>query len=123
MSEFELHQLMIASRWEFDYSTLVVCGIGFLFAIVALAFQGRLKASHSYLMMAMCLVPSAFFGFRAFAAIVRFVKIKREMGEMTLVFDPSYQALQTPTFYSRMFILVLVPLIAIYLLKTAQSKE
>ena len=115
MTEFEIQQLLIQSRWEFDVAT-------YLFIFSSLSFMAigtGLKVFHDSLnnkvLQLSYLIVSLFFMIRAYAAIIRGQKLGGLLVEMDPVFEFWNPALQSPTWYIRWatFLIVLITIVLV----------
>jgi hypothetical protein len=110
MSEFEIQQLLIATRWEFDIPTM-------LYIVVSLAFilVGMLRSQTSDVISVRALqvayvFAAGFLYIRAEAAIVRAQKLGALLSASSPSFEIANPALQMPTYYLRVgtFLVVFV---------------
>lgn len=113
MTEYEIHRLIMISRAEFDLATLVVVGLGF----AAIGLSGpvaRRGVSAQTWLTVILLTAVVLGGLRTISAVSRFVELREVLREMSPIYHPDIPALQLPTFYLRMALLLIVPAGSIY---------
>lgn len=110
MAEYELQDLLIASRWEFDVPSLIFIFVSAAFMAIALGLKAdRLSVR---LLQASYLVATVFLVIRTWAAIIRAQKLGGLVASSEPVFEFWNPAMQTPTLYIR---------IALFLVMTAAT--
>lgn len=116
MTEYELQNLIIATRWEFDIPTLFLVAVSIAYIAIGLWRSRSLSLLHVILLQISYLLIAAFMWVRAYAAIVRMLKVSNLLVES----DPSFQywnfAIQIPTYYSRMSLFFILTLITLFVL-------
>lgn len=105
MTEFELHQLIIASRAEFDTATVVVFTINLVFCVIALWKVEQLDTSQIRALSFIHLTMTILFTMRAISAIVRFGWLNLELNELDEIFNPTMPFMQIPTVIFRAAVL------------------
>ena len=97
MGEFEIQQLLVATRLEFDLGTAVFVLLSL--AVMALAASTRLcgDAISRRLLAAAYLIAAAFVFLRVLAAIIRFAKLMRLLGSSGASLEVTNLAVQLPT--------------------------
>ena len=120
MSEFEIQQLIIASRWEFDVPTLVLIFVSMGGMSVGITRPQSLPVLSVRLLQIAFLIVVGFLYIRAFAAIVRLRKVSYLLIENEPAFEYWNISIQMPTFWLRNALFIMVPLITLLLLERSK---
>ena len=120
MTEFEVQQLLVATRWEFDVPTFFFVLVSMGFMAVGVFRPAALTALNvRFLQIAYALI-SGFMLLRCAAAIVRLKKLSVMLLEMDPTFEYWNRSLQMPTLYARIALFLVVFLLTLFLLNTAR---
>ncbi len=125
MSEFEIHQLVIESRWEFAVPTLALVFVSMGFMAVGIWRPGGLDRLSVRLLQLTYLVLAAFLFIRGYAAVLRAIKLTAVLRETipNMQFDYMNPAVQTPTLVLRLGALVLLLVVTLFLLNRAVRSD
>lgn len=116
MSEFELHQLLVASRWEFEVPMLAYIAISLGMMALAICRRGVIDGLSVRLLQLVYIMLALFMGLRFEAGLVRGQKLGVMLRESGATFDFFNPALQQFTWYERIAtaaVLFLVTLVAL----------
>lgn len=115
MSEFEIQQLIIAARADFDAATTTFLGFSLLVMAMAIFSRSQWDRRTRWLFIASYLVTTAFLIFRVLAAMLRFGKAE------ALLQAPAFKVMapmvQAPTFALRVLVFVLFIWLTLHLLR------
>ncbi|MEP7243154.1 MAG: hypothetical protein ABI885_05650 [Gammaproteobacteria bacterium] len=100
-TEFEVQQLLIATRWEFDVPTMLFVIVSMAFIAIGVWRSGRLDVISAPLLQVAYVVVSGFMFIRAYAAIVRARTLGALLTDLTPAFEIANSVLQQATFYLR----------------------
>ncbi|NND81747.1 MAG: hypothetical protein HKN50_04890 [Gammaproteobacteria bacterium] len=120
MTEYQLHQLLIANRADFDNAIVMVVLVNFLFIVLAMWKSGELPTQSVRRLKVMCLVATTFFTLRAIAGLVRLEFVIREMVQLESNRDLFVSVWQWPTLFFTIGAVVASPLVAMYFLSRAE---
>lgn len=123
MTEFELHQVLIHTRAEFDQPTFLLVFLSVGFITIGLWQTGRLPVFQVRMLQVLFVGITGFLWLRAYAAIVRLRKISAELRELETVFDYANPTLQIPTYFGRMSLWLLCLVVALYFLNRAINRS
>ena len=117
MSEFEIHQLMTGSRYEFDLGTGAYILLAIAVMAVAIRDGPRWSAATAWWIGSFYASCSALIAIRVFASIVRFAK----QNELLMTLNPQFvvdnAGIQIPTLVLRALVFAIAPLATIHLLR------
>ena len=122
MTEYELQDLLISSRWEFDIPSIVFL----LASLTIIVFAPGVKTDrfNIRLLQRSYFVASLFLMIRTYAAIIRAQKLGALVAGSEPLFEFWNPAVQTPTLYIRIALfLVLIAATLIVLERTIQATE
>lgn len=119
MSEYELQQLLIASRWEFDIPTLLFMALSLVFIVPALLQASRLERLTVLLCQLSYLLAAGFLWLRTHAAIIRGQKLGGLIAGQQAEFEFWNPAFQQPTWYLRIGVFLAFGALTLYLLQRA----
>ena len=122
MTEFEIQELLIASRWEFDVATYFFILVSTVFLAVALSRPGGLDKTAIRLLQLAYVVITAYLYIRTYAAIIRGQKLGGLLVQMDPVFEFWNPSLQQPTWYLRVATFILLTATTVFLLHRAAEK-
>lgn len=120
MTEFEIQQLLIQSRWEFDVPNYV-----FIFLSLACIVMGSIKGGFQHklelrLLQLIYLLSSLFLIIRSYAAIIRGQKLGGLLVQMDPVFEFWNPSLQSPTWYLRLGTWIVLLVATLFILERKQ---
>jgi len=121
VTEFELQQLFIATRWEFDIPAMLLVGFSLAFIAVRTSSASLLQGYRTYLYSAAYLFVAGFLFVRAYAAVGRAQKLSALLRSVDPAFEVSNPALQLPTYFFRYGLFTVVIVVTLYLLLRARS--
>ncbi len=122
MTEYELHQLIVHTRAEFDQPTFLLIVLSVAFIALGIFRANRLTAVQVRVLQLLYLSMAGFLWLRAYAAIVRLRKLSAELRELETVFDYANVSLQITTYFSRISLLVICLAATIYFLNVAKAQ-
>ena len=117
MDEYQINQLMVAMRAEFDGATALY--VLFSLAIMALVSfvseqrESRWNANISSWLYGFYAVIAAFIVIRGAAAIVRFAELSALLASMDPTYHPGFLPLQLPTVILRLVLLIVTTTVTI----------
>ena len=115
MTEFELQQLLLASRYEFDATTAFMTLLGFMvIALSRLPFTRRERQS----LTTLYLLVQSFCVIRIVAAIVRFGTQSALLTAMDTSYHPGNAWLQLPTVVIRVVLVAALIYLGVRFLRT-----
>lgn len=117
MSEFEIHQLIVGSRYEFDFATLAYMGWALAFIIVSRIDDRRWSVAATWLMGSFYLVGAGLIALRCAAAVIRSMKQTGLLSQTAHQFDFANPSIQFPTLILRLLLGILAPVVVIYFLR------
>ena len=124
MSEFEIQQLFIATRWEFDIPTMLFVFASLAFISLGLKFRGTMDKWDVRLLQLAYVFCSGFLFVRAQAAIVRASRLTELLMSTKPAFTIATPAFQQPTYFFRygsFIVLFVVTLVVIQRSGKAQA--
>jgi hypothetical protein len=119
VSEFEIPQLLIATRWEFDVTNLFFIVLSAFFVALGIFKEKALEPMVGRALQLGYVVVSLFLWLRTYAAIVRGQNLGRLLAELDPVFQIANPALQQPTWYLRIATFVVMGVVTLYVLDRA----
>ena len=123
MTEYELHELVVATRAEFDQPTFLLIVLSAAFIYLGLQRPAELPALQVRLLQLLYSVIAGFLWLRTYAAIVRLRKLSAELRELEPVFDYANASLQVATYFSRMAMIVICVAVTLYFLERAREAK
>ena len=121
MTEYELHELVVATRAEFDLPTFLLIVLSAAFVYLGLQRTAQLPVLPVRLLQLLYSAVAGFLWLRAYAAIVRLRKLSAELRELEPVFDYANASLQVTTYFSRMTMIVICVAVTLYFLERARE--
>ena len=116
MSEFELHQLILASRAEFDIATAIMLATSLGFIVIAQLRTVKWSVYARVMVIVTYVVASALIFIRTIASIVRFAKLNALLEAGDPAFIVTNLSLQLPTVALRLVLFVSLFLVTVYFL-------
>ncbi len=113
MTEFELHQLLIRSRWEFDRASIMVLVLSLSVCALCRLRSDGMSARLRWGLTALTLVGSAYFFLRGAAAIRRFLHQSQILESLEPLYWHGFVPLQFPTLIARVSLFVACIVIAL----------
>ena len=125
MSEFEIQQLVIETRWEFAVPSLALVFVSMGFMAVGIWRPGGLDRLSVRLLQVTYVVLVAFLAIRGYAAVVRAIKLTAVLRKTipNVQFDYMNPAVQTPTVIIRLAALVILLVVTLFLLNRAIKSD
>ena len=125
MSEFEIQQLVIETRWEFAVPTLALLFVSLGFMAVGIWRPGGLDRLSVRLLQVTYVVLVAFLAIRGYAAVLRAIKLTAVLRKTipNVQFDYMNPAVQTPTVIIRLAALVILLVVTLFLLNRAIKSD
>ena len=122
MSEFEVHQLLIAQRAEFDIATLTYVAVSGFFIALAILSKSNWEQRTRRLIFVTYLLISAFIVIRIAASIVRFGKLSIILESMDPEFWVSNITLQAPTLILRVAVIIVTAWLTVHIINRTGSR-
>ena len=121
MSEFEIHQLVIETRWEFAVPTLAILFVSMGFMAIGLWRTGGLDRIGVRLLQLSYVAIVALLTLRGYAAVVRAIKLTAVLRQSIphIQFDYMNPAVQYPTVVIRLGTLAILLVVTLFLLNRA----
>ena len=121
MSEFEIHQLVIETRWEFAVPTLAILFVSMGFMAIGLWRTGGLDRIGVRLLQLSYVAIVALLTLRGYAAVVRAIKLTAVLRETIphIQFDYMNPTVQYPTVVIRLGTLAILLVVTLFLLNRA----
>ncbi len=121
MSEYEIHQLVIESRWEFGVPTLAILFVSMGYMAVGVWRTGGLDALSVRLLQLSYVAIVALLALRGYAAVIRAIKLTAVLRQSIphIQFDYMYPAIQYPTVVLRLATLVILLGVTLFMLNRA----
>ena len=116
MSEFELHQLILASRAEFDIATAIMLATSLGFIVIAQLRTAKWSVYARVMVIVTYMVASALIFIRTIASIVCFAKLNALLEAGDREFIVTNLSLQLPTVALRLALFVSLFLVTVYFL-------
>lgn len=123
MSEFEVHQLIVGSRYEFDLATLIYLLWALAFIFLCRTDSKPWKLPGALLVGGFYLTGAAFIALRCVAAIIRSIKQTALLDQTAHQFDFANPAVQLPTLVLRLVLAVVAPIVVIYFVSAKASPK
>ena len=123
MTEFEIHQLIIGSRWEFDRASIMVFVLCTVVGLISVCAKNGLNSMVRGALTLMTLIGTGYFFIRGFAAIRRFILQNELLKDIDAQFVHSFPAVQLPTVLLRVAFLVSCVVVALVLINANKAKE
>ena len=117
MSEYEIHNLIMMSRAEFDIGTVVYIATGIALMCVVVLAKSNWSADTRRIITVVYLVVCGLIIIRIVASIVRFGKLNLILESMNPEFIVTNLYLQAPTLLLRIAVLILVPIATLRLVR------
>ena len=121
MSEYEIHQLVIETRWEFAVPTLTILFVSMGFMAIGIWRTGGLDRISVRLLQLSYVAVVALLTLRGYAAVVRAIKLTAVLRETIphMQFDYMNPAVQYPTVVIRLGTLAILLVVTLFLLNRA----
>lgn len=121
MSEFEIHKLVIATRWEFTVPTLAIIFVSMGYMAVGIWSTGDLDRLSVRLLQLSYVALMVLLTIRGYAAVVRAIKLTAVLTQSIpdMQFNYMNPAIQYPTIIIRLATLVILLVTTLYLLNRA----
>ena len=121
MTEFEIHQLIVGSRYEFDFATVVY--MGWSVAFIFLSRMDDRSWSPKTLRIAtwLYLAGASFIVVRCVASMLRGIKQTGLLAQTTQQFDFANPLLQVPTLGFRIAIYVMATVAALHFIRSKRA--
>ena len=121
MSEFEIHKLVIETRWEFAVPTLAILFVSMGFMAVGIWRSGGLDRISVRLLQLSYVAVVALLTLRGYAAVVRAIKLTAVLRETIphIQFDYMNPTVQYPTVVIRLGTLAILLVVTLFLLNRA----
>ena len=121
MSEFEIHKLVIETRWEFAVPTLAILFVSMGFMAIGVWRSGGLDRISVRLLQLSYVAIVALLALRGYAAVIRAIKLTAVLRETIphIQFDYMNPAVQYPTVVIRLGTLVILLVVTLFLLNRA----
>ena len=121
MSEFEIHQLVIETRWEFAVPTLAILFVSMGFMAIGLWRTGGLDRIGVRLLQLSYVAIVALLTLRGYAAVVRAIKLTAVLRQSIphIQFDYMNPTVQYPTVVIRLGTLAILLVVTLFLLNRA----
>ena len=116
MSEFELHQLILASRAEFDIATAIMLATSLGFIVIAQLRTAKWSVYARVMVIVTYVVASEIIVIRTIVSIVRFAKLNALLEAGDRAFIVTNLSLQLPTVALRLALFVSLFLVTVYFL-------
>ena len=121
MDEFELHQLIVQSRWEFDRASIMIFVLCVSVCLLCRVGQNRLSPALRWGLTALTLTGSFYFLIRGFAAMRRFFNQGQILQNLEPVYWHGYLPIQMPTLIARLSFLIACVVVALMFIRTAKQ--
>jgi len=121
MTEYEIHQLVIETRWEFGIPTLAIIFVSMAFMAVGIWRPASLDKLSVRLLQVSYVALVILLTIRGYAAVVRAMKLTAVLLESIpeVQFNYMYPAIQQPTVVIRSATLFILLGVTLYLLNRA----
>jgi len=121
MTEYEIHQLVIETRWEFGIPTLAIIFVSMAFMAVGIWRPASLDKLSVRLLQVSYVALVILLTIRGYAAVVRAMKLTAVLLESIpeVQFNYMYPAIQQPTVVIRFATLFILLGVTLYLLNRA----
>ena len=121
MSEFEIQQLVIETRWEFAVPTLAILFVSMGFMAIGLWRTGGLDRIGVRLLQLSYVAIVALLTLRGYAAVVRAIKLTAVLRQSIphIQFDYMNPTVQYPTVVIRLGTLAILLVVTLFLLNRA----
>ena len=121
MSEFEIHKLVIETRWEFAVPTLTILFVSMGFMAIGIWRTGALDRISVRLLQLSYVAVVALLTLRGYAAVVRAIKLTAVLRETIphIQFDYMNPTVQYPTVVIRLGTLAILLVVTLFLLNRA----
>ena len=121
MSEFEIHKIVIETRWEFAVPTLAILFVSMGFMAVGIWRTGGLDRISVRLLQLSYVAIVALLTLRGYAAVVRAIKLTAVLRQSIphIQFDYMNPAVQYPTVVIRLGTLAILLVVTLFLLNRA----
>ena len=121
MSEFEIHKLVIETRWEFAVPTLTILFVSMGFMAIGIWRTGGLDRISVRLLQLSYVAVVALLTLRGYAAVVRAIKLTAVLRETIphIQFDYMNPTVQYPTVVIRLGTLAILLVVTLFLLNRA----
>jgi hypothetical protein len=125
VSEFEIQQLVIETRWEFAVPSLALVFVSMGFMAVGIWRPGAMDRLSVRLLQVTYVVLVAFLAIRGYAAVLRAIKLTAVLRATipNAQFDYMNPAVQTPTVIIRLAALVILLVVTLFLLNRAIKSD
>lgn len=123
MSEFEIHQLIVGSRYEFDLATLIYMVWALAFIVLCRSDDKSWSIPGASLLGGLYLAGAALIALRCVAAVIRSIKQTALLEGTAHQFDFANPAVQLPTLVLRLLLAIIAPVAVIYFLSKKTSAE
>jgi len=125
MSEYEIHQLVIETRWEFGVPTLAILFVSMSYMAVGVWRTGGLDAFSVRLLQLSYVAMVALLTLRGYAAVIRAIKLTAALRQSIphIQFDYMNPAVQMPTVVLRLGTLVILIVVTLFLLNRAIKRD
>lgn len=107
MTEFELHQLIIQSRWEFDRASIMILLLSAVVCVLSRLRSDGLSTKLRWGLSALTLVGGLYFFLRGWAAMRRFFYQSQILDSLDPVYWHGFAPLQLPTLFARLSFLII----------------
>ena len=121
MTEFEIHQLIIGSRWEFDRASIMIFILCASVGLISATARNGLSAVARRALFWATLLGTGYFFIRGFAAMRRFAIQNGLLKDVDAQFVHSFPAVQFPTLGLRLAFLIACVTLAIVLINSNKS--
>ncbi len=121
MTEYELHKLLIESRWEFDRASIIVLLLSLSVCFLCRLRSDGLPTNLRWGLTALTLSGGVYFFLRGAAAIRRFLNQSQLLETLDPTYWHGFVPLQLPTLIARVSLLVIC--LAITLLFVHSTKR
>jgi uncharacterized MnhB-related membrane protein len=125
MSEYEIHQLVIETRWEFAVPTLTIIFVSMGYMAVGIWRAGGLDRLSVRLLQLSYIALVALLAIRGYAAVIRAIKLTAVLMQTIphVQFNYMYPAIQHPTVAIRLATLVILLVVTLFLLNRAIERD
>ena len=121
MTEFEIHQLIIGSRWEFDRASIMIFVLCASVGLISATARNGLNLVARRALFWTTLLGTGYFFIRGFAAMRRFALQNGLLSDIDAHFIHSFPAVQLPTLGLRLAFLAACLIVAIVLINSNKA--
>ncbi len=121
MTEFEVQQLIVGSRYEFDFATLAYMAWALAFIFLSRRSDAPWDKTTYRLATLLYLTGAGFIAIRCLASMLRGLKQNMLLAEMTHQFEVANPAVQYPTLIFRLAIYIVPLIVALHFLRQKKA--